>query len=60
MAEEIKKEYINAEDLQRMFRAATNQLLSKRDKINALNVNLFVPSVGVVNYYTLFLAYLAR
>lgn len=38
MAEEIKKEYINAEDLQRMFRAATNQLLSKRDKINALNV----------------------
>jgi len=38
LAEEIKKEYINAEDLQRMFRAATNQLLSKRDKINALNV----------------------
>ena len=38
MAEEIKKEYIDAEDLQRMFRAATKQLLMKRDKINALNV----------------------
>jgi len=38
LAEEIKKEYIDAEDLQRMFRAATKQLLMKRDKINALNV----------------------
>jgi len=38
LVDEIKKEYIDAEDLQRMFRAATNQLLKKKDKINALNV----------------------
>lgn len=38
MADEFKKEYIDAEDLQRMIRSAANQLLKKKEKINALNV----------------------
>lgn len=38
MAEELTKDFLNAEDMCRMFFAAANQLLKQRDQINALNV----------------------
>src|SRR5450756_747921 len=38
LAEELTKDFLNAEDMCRMFFAAANQLLKQRDQINALNV----------------------
>ena len=38
MAETIKKEFIDANDILQMFQSATAQLLKKKDKINSLNV----------------------
>ncbi|MCE5195594.1 MAG: DAK2 domain-containing protein [Negativicutes bacterium] len=38
MAEELTKDFLDADDLCRMYFAAANQLLKQRDQINALNV----------------------
>ncbi len=38
MAEELTKDFLDADDMCRMFFAAANQLLKQRDQINALNV----------------------